>query len=225
MDLSRTKIIACATVVEEMLPLLPPGAQTQTLEPGLHVRPEALHSALQAAIDETVGTIDTIVIGYGLCSQAVIGLHSTACTLVVPRVDDCIALCLGSCLAYRQQTRQEPGTFYLTRGWIEAGLGLSAEYQQLLERYGARRAERIMQLTLQHYTRLAFVDTGQPDLDPYRQVARQTSEQFGLRYEEIPGSLALLKKTIQGPWDTDFVVVPPGQAIRYEDFAGLMFLV
>ena len=34
---SRTKVLACATVVEEMLPMMPAGMQQQVLEFGLHV--------------------------------------------------------------------------------------------------------------------------------------------------------------------------------------------
>jgi len=49
MELARTKIIACATVIEEMLPLLPPEVQTQTLDFGLHLRPEGLRRSLQEA--------------------------------------------------------------------------------------------------------------------------------------------------------------------------------
>ena len=59
--------------------------------------------------------------GYGLCSQGVIGVRANDCTLVVPRVDDCIAIFLGSASAYKKQSRTEPGTYYLTKGWIEVG--------------------------------------------------------------------------------------------------------
>ena len=65
--------------------------------------------------------VGTIILGYGLCSRAVVGLRAEGCTLVVPRVDDCIAIFLGSGDAYRTQHCSEPGTYYLTKGWIEAG--------------------------------------------------------------------------------------------------------
>jgi hypothetical protein len=53
--------------------------------------------------------------------MAVIGLRANGCTLVVPRVDDCISIFLGSHGAYKQQAGAEPGTYYLTKGWIEVG--------------------------------------------------------------------------------------------------------
>ena len=77
---------------------------------------------------------------------------------------------------------------------------------------------RMLKLTLKNYTRLAFINTGDYNLDSYRDYARRNSETFGLRYEEIDGSPALVKKLIAGPWDDEFVVVSPGETITYEMF-------
>jgi hypothetical protein len=215
---SSTKVIACATVIEEMLPLLPPGVDHQVLDFGLHVNPESLKRALQDAVDAAVPPTETIVLGYGLCSQAVIGLRANGCTLVVPRVDDCIAIFLGSGEVYRQQFRAEPGTYYLTKGWIEAGDGPFAEHDRLVARYGREKAEWVTHEMLKNYTRLALINTGQYELERYRAYARRTAARFGLRYEEITGSTALVKKMVYGPWDEEFVVVPPGEAVCYEHF-------
>ena len=120
MSTQRRIVIACPTVIEEMQPLLPAGVKTRVLDFGLHVNPDKLRQTLQQAIDEAAKKAGTIILGYGLCSNAVIGLYSANSTLVVPRVDDCIAIFLGSTAAYREQSQKEPGTYYLTKGWIEA---------------------------------------------------------------------------------------------------------
>lgn len=218
MDESRTLVMACATVIEEMLPHLPPGIDHQVFDFGLHVNPEKLRRTLQDAIDAVSGQYGTIILGYGLCSQAVIGIKANHCTLVVPRVDDCIAIFLGSRSAYRVQSQAEPGTYYLTKGWIEVGDTPFAEYDRMIQRYGSKRAERIMNLMLANYKRLALINTGQYELERYRDYARRTAERFGLRYEEIEGSDGLVKKMIYGPWDDDFVVVQPDEVIQYEHF-------
>ena len=44
------------------------------------------------------------------------------------------------------------------------------------------------------------------------------AQQFDLRYEEVEGSPALVKKLIEGPWDADFVVTPPGEAMTFAMF-------
>jgi len=218
MQAVRTKVIACATVIEEMLLHLPPGMDYQVLDFGLHVNPEALRRALQEAIDASTTSAETILLGYGLCSQAVVGLRANDCTLVVPRVDDCIAIFLGSGEVYKAQSRAEPGTYYLTKGWIEAGDSPFDEYDSLVEQYGEQKARWLMSRVLKNYTRLALINTGQYELEHYRNYSRRTAERFGLRYEEISGSSALIKKMLYGPWDDEFVVARPGQIISYLDF-------
>lgn len=218
MTVSRTKVIACATVIEEMLPLMPSDMAYEVLDFGLHLRPENLRDTLQATIDAASTEADAIILGYGLCSMAVVGLKATHCALVVPRVDDCIAIFLGSRAAYKEQSSNEPGTYYLTKGWIEVSDTPFEEHKRLVERYGKERADRMIKLMLKHYTRLAFIDTGQYDQERYRDYARRTAEAFGLRYEEIAGSTTLIKKLLFGPWDDDFVVAQPGETISYTDF-------
>ena len=218
MTVSRTKVVACATVIEEMLPLLPEGMTYEVLDFGLHLTPEKLRSTLQETIDAASVEADTIILGYGLCSMAVVGLKAPECTLVIPRVDDCIAIFLGSHTAYKQQASQEPGTYYLTKGWIEVNDTPFAEYKRLTERYGLERADRMMKLMFKNYTRIAFIDTGHYEQERYREYARSMARQFELRYEELIGSKALIKKMIYGPWDDDFVVTHPGQTISYADF-------
>jgi hypothetical protein len=214
----RTAVIACATVIEEMLPLMPPGMTHVVLDFGLHIHPESLKNTLQEAIDAVAPTVDTVILGYGLCSMAVVGLQAGSCSLVVPRVDDCIAIFLGSSDAYRAQHSNEPGTYYLTKGWIEAGDGPFAEYDRLVERYGSEKAEWVMQQMLGNYTRLALINTGHDDMERYQDIARRTAVRFRLRYEEIDGSNALVRKLLGGPWDSDFVVAQPGETITYASF-------
>lgn len=212
------KVIACATVIEEMLPLLPPEVAYEVLDFGLHVDPPRLKRKLQEVIDRSAATAGEIILGYGFCSMAVMGLQANGCTLIVPRVDDCIAIFLGSATAYKQQARSEPGTYYLTKGWIEVGDIPFAEYDRLLKQYGPEKADWLVRQMLKHYTRLALIDTGQHDIERYRAYARRLAERFDLRFEEIPGSNALIRKMLFGLWDEDFVVVPPGETIRYEHF-------
>ncbi len=218
MPVESRMVIACPTVIEEMQPLLPSGVKTRVLDFGLHVNPDNLRQTLQQAIDAASDEAGTIILGYGLCANAVVGLTAAKSTLVVPRVDDCIAIFLGSTTAYREQSQKEPGTYYLTKGWIEVSDTPFEEHQRLIEKYGQTRADRMMGLMLKNYTRLAYIDTGRTNQKHYQQYARRTAEQFNLRYEEIPGSRALVRKMVEGPWDDDFIVVRPGQTIKLADF-------
>lgn len=214
----RRMVVACATVIEEMLPFLPADVPYETLDFGLHLRPANLRELLQEKIEQISPRTDVLLLGYGLCSMAVVGLKATTATLVIPRTDDCIGIFLGSCAAYRKQFNQEPGTYYLTKGWIEVGDSPFEEHKRLVEKYGEAKADRMTRLVLKNYKRLGFINTGQQEIERYRAYAQNAAGRFDLRFEEIDGSSALVRKIISGPWDEGFVVVKPGQTVRYEDF-------
>ena len=211
-------MIACETVIEEMLPFLPSDVPHEVLDFGLHIKPAELKQVLQEKIDEASANADVLLLGYGLCSMAVVGLKATTATLVIPRTDDCIAIFLGSCDAYKEQSKKEPGTYYLTKGWIEVGDTPFEEHKFLIDKYGAEKAERMTRLLLKNYKRLAFINTGVYEIERYREYTRKTAENFQLRFEEINGSSDLVKKMVFGPWDGEFVVVSPGETVTYQDF-------
>ena len=214
----RTTIIACRTVIGEMQQMLPSDMEPHTLESGLHLHPDKLRDALQAMIDEVTADTETIILGYGLCSMGVIGLKATHSTLVIPRIDDCIAIFLGSRMVYKEVLNQEPGTYFLSKGWIDAGITIIDELKKMEERYGKKRAERLMNRMLQHYRRLAFIDMGYQDQERYRQFSQRAAKRLNLYYQEIKGTPELLRKICNGPWDDEFVVAPPGHIICLEDF-------
>ena len=217
-NLERCKLIACATVIEEMLPFIPPRMSYEVLDFGLHTNPSSLKRALQNAINSSAPDIETILLGYGLCSQAVVGLRSGSRTLIIPRVDDCIAIFLGSAAEYQKQCCSVPGTYYLTKGWIEFGDTPFSEYDILVKRYGEQIAQRIINQILKNYTRLAFINTGNNKLEHYRESARSMAERFNLRYEEIQGSDVIIKKMLYGPWNEEFVIIPPRKTISFFNF-------
>ncbi len=216
-DPRRIKVIACATVIEEMASHMPAEMDREVMDFGLHLHPGRLTEALQERIDASTG-YDYLLLGYGLCSNAVVGLVATTAALVIPRVHDCIAIFLGSGKAYRDQSRGEPGTYYLTKGWIEVGDSPLHAQAALAEKYGAERAARMVALTLRNYRRLAFINTGTYDLERYRAWTRAAAERFGLRFEEIQGAPTLVEKLLYGPWDEECLVVPLGETVSIDPF-------
>lgn len=212
------RIIACPAVLGELEDGAADGLPCETLDVGLHRSPDKLREALRVAVAANDEPGVTIVLGYGVCSKGVLGLRTEHAALVVPRVDDCIALLLGSNEAFAEQAHQVSGTYYLARGYIEACDTPFSEYERMAEKYGAERAERLSKLMLEHYTRLVLIDTGRYDLAPYREYAERFAEFFGLRLEEVPGTTRLVDMLVAGEWDDAFLVVPPGHEITLDDF-------
>jgi hypothetical protein len=180
---------------------------------------------LQEAIDD-IEEPSLVVLGYGLCGNGLDGVKSGQHTLLIPRADDCIAILLGSRQAYVREFEAVPGTYYLSKGWLESGSHPLKEYQEIIEKYGQEDADWIMDQQYQHYERLVLVTHSQADMAKYRLQAEEVArfcQRWGMRYEEILGSDTFVRRMIEvasgpDPGDDDFVVIPPGGEIRQEQF-------
>jgi Protein of unknown function (DUF1638) len=195
------------------------------LDYGLHSTPKRLKGAIQTQID-SLELPSLVVLGYGLCGNGLDGIHSGKHIILVPRTDDCIALLLGSYQAYRREFDAVPGTYYLTKGWLESGSNPLQEYQEYVQKYGSATADWIMDQQYRHYKRLALVAYSQEDLDHYRAQAKEVAkycQRWGLRYEEIQGSDEYLRHLIDIAMnlekaDAEFNVIPPGGMIQQSQF-------
>lgn len=223
MSTKNMALITCEAVAAEIEKIAPADLSIKVLEFGLHNHPNKLNQRLRECLDEieVEGSYQVALFAYGLCSNGVVGLKPKRVKVVIPKVDDCISLFLGSREEYGDQQRRDPGTFYLTKGWIEYGETPLAIYNQEVpwaKKYSQEQIHWVARETIRNYTRVALIETGAYDILPYESFARKTADVFGLKYEVLPGSLALLKKLLYGPWDEDFVVAEPGTEITKEMF-------
>jgi hypothetical protein len=223
-------IIACAIFREVLHALIEDRtASVILMDYGLHLTPQKMKAAIQTHID-ALNRPHLVLIGYGLCGNGLVGLQSRQHTLVIPRVDDCIALFLGSRAAYLQAFQDNPATYYLTPGWLECGGEPWTSYQECSAKYGPDKAAWIADAMYKHYRKLCFVAFTPEELAKYRpramQIAAFCLERWGWQYEERVGSDALIRRlfhTGAGLAETpgnngEFVVVEPGQEVRQESF-------
>mgnify|MGYP005864645449 CR=1 FL=1 len=209
-EANSRRIIACATVAEELRLMGIGGDELLELEFGLHIYPDRLRETLQETIDAVPGRGD-VILGYGLCSNAAVGLSSPSHRLIIPRVDDCIALFLGSRREHLRRLREEPGTYFLTKGWIKAAEYPISDYVRMCERFGPEKALRVTRLMMANYRRVVLINTGNYRLDECRAAARSMAEALELNYEEIPGSNRMLRMMLDMEWNSEFVIVQPGE--------------
>ncbi len=206
--------------------------QVTFMDYGLHRVPSKMTWALQEAIDN-VREPSLILLGYGLCGNGLKGLKSGRHTLLAPRTDDCIALLLGSYRAYMHEFATAPGTYYLSKGWLESGSHPLIEFEEYRAKYGEKEAFWLMDTQYQHYKRLMLVAHHQADLERYRPQAQRVArfcERWGMRYEERLGSDGYVRRLVEAAVTlaaggdlppearADLVVVPPGDEIRQEQF-------
>ena len=232
----RLKVLCCEVFFREVCLLAansPHTIDVSFLPKGLHdLGVERMVPRLQAEIDAvpTDKAYDAVVLVYGLCNNGIVGLRAQGTRLVVPRAHDCISLFLGDRQRYLDYFNAHPGTYYRTTGWLEhadstgAGeesvtqkLGLAVRYEEMAAKYGEENARYIMETMgdlVENYDRLTFISMGLECEAPFREAACREAEEKGWTFEELEGSMELLRKLIHGEWDEDcFLVLKPGQAV------------
>jgi len=222
-------IVSCQVLQDMLARLLPDGMAQQVtfMDYGLHRVPAKMTPALQEILDG-IEEPSVVMLGYGLCGNGLRGLRAGKHILLVPRVDDCIALLLGSHRDYIREFEAVPGTYYLSKGWLESGSHPLKEYEEYKPKYGAEQAAWIMDQQYQHYERLVLVAQTQEDLDAYREQALEVArfcERWGMRFEERLGSDDYVRRFVAtasnldaADASADFLVIPPGGEIRQEQF-------
>lgn len=212
-------VIACSIMKDELLRFEADGISFVFLEQSLHRVPQKMKEVIQGEMDKAENWEgDYIILSYGLCSNGIVGVKSNSHSLVIPRVHDCIALFLGSVERYADEHRKEPGTYYLTKGWIEEGKSPLGIYDEYCQRYDKETAEWVIREELKNYTRIALVDMDTQLLEVHRDHAMENARFLGLRYEEIRGSLEFFEKMLRGWWDKDFIILNPGEEITQDLF-------
>ena len=187
---------------------------------GLHASPKKLRKTLQSEID-SITTPSLIVLTYGICGNGLKDIQSGIHTLLMPKTEDCIAIFLGSDEAYRAEFNANPGTYYLTGGWLEAGSDPLKEYEKNVAKFGQETADWVMDQQYRNYNRIALVGHSDEDLATYRERALQVAEyakRWNMTYDEISGSDAYVRQLVAtatdlSQADDSFWVIPPGEKI------------
>jgi hypothetical protein len=212
-------VIACNIMKDELLRVERNGISFVFLEQSLHRTPQKMAPVIQAEVDRAEEQDwDYIILGYGLCSNGILGVKAKRQPIVIPRVHDCIALFLGSHERYMEEQAKEPGTYYLTKGWVEEGKSPLGIYEEYSARYGKETAEWVIREELKNYTRIALIDTGLRLSEVHREHARENARFLNLRYEEMKGSLEFFENILQGAWDKGFVILNRGEAVTQDLF-------
>lgn len=228
------KLISCEVFQPEFEQAVRQGKSNLSVEflPfGLHEKPDELRKELQAKIDAVAeGVYAAILVGYCLCSRAVVGITARHTPLVLPKAHDCIAVLLGSRQKYDEQFAREPGTYYYSPGWVgrhetrdgnpfgapTQNTAAQKRFEEYVQKYGEDNAQFLMEVESSwttNYSRAAFINTNVGDIPHYRQFVQKIAADNGWKYEEIPSDLGLISRFLDGRWDQDFLVVPPGYRI------------
>ena len=195
------------------------------MQQGLHDTPDLLRTEVGKALARTTDVqdnkYDATLLGYGLCSNGIVGLTAQI-PIVVPRAHDCITILLGSKEKYKEYFDAHRGIYFYSPGWIEFGKTPSKEYyekrfREYEQKYGPDNAQYLFEAEqgwLKEYEWATYVDWDLPHCDHYKKYTRDAAEHLKLKYDQVPGDPALMQRFLDGQWDEeDFLVIPPGKKI------------
>jgi len=195
------------------------------MQQGLHDEPDRLRREVQRALERTQDVqgrpYDASLLGYGLCSNGVVGLGAEI-PLVIPRAHDCITVLLGSKERYQEYFDAHRGVYWYSPGWIEAGRQPSRErYETLLaeytRKYGADNAQYLMEVEqtwMKEYGWATYVDWGLVEADQYKAFTKECAAFLHWQYDGLTGDSGLMQRFVDGLWREDeFLIIPPGQRI------------
>lgn len=233
----RLYILGCRVLTRELSALIADcrnDVDIAWLPQGMHDTPVILHNQLEAGLEELYRQIDKkmqkrvpdyIVLGYGLCSKAIVGLTAKNIPLVAPRTEDCIGLFLGSQDRYLEYFYQYQGTYWLNSRWVEDCPDVDEDFEEKLreeymEQYEDEdTVEYLMEshrTSLRNYKYVGYIGTDTFDDRAEKEKAKLFAQRSGLEFFEKTGDNSLLKKMVNADFDEkNFLIVPPGYQIAY----------
>jgi hypothetical protein len=171
----------------------------QVLEVGLHSNIPNLTRGVTAAVDKMAPFVDAVLLGYGLCGNALIHADDLFKEVPVPvmlpmeqghPVDDCVGLIIGGRENYYAEQCRCAGTMFMNSGFSRHwGKIMSGNIPEKL----IPKKDKIMKRLMANYERSLILPTPVLGEAKLRENIREFNEKYNLKTDIRPGTLTLLE--------------------------------
>ena len=195
-------------------------------EKSAHEKPELLQQSIQKIIDRS-DNYDAILLGFGLCGNALNGLRAGNCQLVAPRAHECCTLFLGSKKRFNELFEGRESMPWGSAGYCEkdggylrnsdtgAVIGYDRTYEEYVEEYGKENAEYIWSTIHPKRESNDVVFINIPETyshEVFQDFEKEMQEEKKVITIE-QGNMSIIRKLLTGVWDEDFLIIEPGSEI------------
>ncbi len=157
---------------------------------------------MAAAGQEMGPRVDALLLGYGLCGNALADpfalLAETGVPVFIPMdedhpVDDCVGLIIGGRETYYEEQCRVAGTFFMIPGWTR-------HWQHIFRKEPGGWSEDLARrlFTGSGYERSLLVPDGLLSEAEMRENVAEFNRKFGFRTEIRPGTLEMLNRAWDG---------------------------
>jgi hypothetical protein len=169
----------------------------QVLELGLHNRKNLLQQGLIEAARAMGPRVDAILLGYGLCGNALEKptelLSDAGVPIFIPMdedhpVDDCVGLIIGGRRSYYAEQCKVAGTFFMIPGW-------TCHWRRMFDQEFGNLSVDMARRLFKNYERSLLISTPIMSQETMKQNTKEFNARFGLREEIRPGTLDILTDT------------------------------
>ena len=199
-----------------------------------HIEPEKLKKLIAERIDKSFSgtgrSYDALILGFGLCGNAVIGLTCPV-PMVIPRAHDCCTIHMGSKESFAAGFGDRLSTRWCSTGYFERtateGSGYpgveqlsnyktSAEYIGYVEQYDEETADYLWETlhpVIETDEAIYIKIDGFEYSDSFESYKSYVENQ-GIELLTVDGDISLLRALVNGDWDEQrFLTIPPGKKI------------
>jgi len=171
----------------------------RVMEVGLHSNIPNLRNEVTTAVKELAPFVDSILLGYGLCGNALQNTNDLFKDIPVPvmlpmddgnPVDDCVGLIIGGRKNYYAEQCLCAGTMFMNAGF-------SRHWKKVLSFNIPKKLnyknDKILKRILGNYERSLLLPTAVLGENALRDNTKEFNEKYGLKIQTRPGSLKLLE--------------------------------